>query len=93
MTEREIESIVSNVLRARFPGGQYTGAAVRFDTDFDGAPIIRVTARYQTRPDSRTEIVRTVHAIRDALLDRGEERFVYLTNDIADERQAHADVD
>ncbi len=93
MTEQEIEPIVSSVLTDRFPDGQYRGATVRFDTDFDGVPIIRVTARYGTRPGSRSELVRTVHAIRDALIDRGEDRFVFLDNDIIDERQSRADVD
>ncbi|MCJ2006861.1 hypothetical protein FV232_12285 [Methylobacterium sp. WL30] len=93
MTEREVENVVSSVLEHRFPGGQYKAAEVRFDTDFDGAPIIRVTARYNTRPASRAELVRTVHAIRDALIARGDDRFVFLSNDIADERQVHADVD
>ena len=93
MNEQDIESIVSEVLEKRFPGGRYKGADVRFDADFDGEPIIRVTAHYDTRPDSRIEMIRTVHPIRDALIARGDDRFVFMTHDIADERQAHADVD
>ncbi|WP_379003234.1 hypothetical protein [Methylobacterium iners] len=85
---------MSNVLRTRVPEAGFKGADVRSDIDFDGESIIRVTARYERRPQERREaLIGAVHDLRDALIAKGEERFVFLTNDVVSERQSQPDID
>jgi hypothetical protein len=94
MTDQEIQEVVSNVLRSRTPEAGFRGAEVRSDIDFDGESIIRVTARYERRPAERREaLIGAVHDLRDALIAKGEERFVFLTNDVVSERQSQPDID
>ena len=94
MTDQEIQEVVSNILRTRVPEAGFKGADVSSDIDFDGESIIRVTARYERRPQERRDVlIGAVHDLRDALIDRGEERFVFLTNDVASERQSLPDLD
>ncbi|MCJ2135733.1 hypothetical protein MKK69_17010 [Methylobacterium sp. J-026] len=94
MTDQQISEIVHDVLRNRVPAAQFLGADVWSDTDFDGDPIIRVTARYGHRPTAKPDpLIAAVHDLRSALLARGEDRFVFLSNDVADEQRVEEDVD
>lgn len=93
MTEAEIGGVVSQAVRRRFPAADQEGVDVRIFDDFDGDQVLRVTVHYKTRPAPRPEMVSIVHDIRDALIAKGEERFVLLTNDIMDERQTTPDTD
>ena len=94
MTDQEIQEVVSNVLRTRVPDAGFRGAEVRSDIDFDGESIIRVVARYERRPQERREVlIGAIHDLREALIAKGEERFVVLTNDVARERQPQPDID
>jgi hypothetical protein len=94
MTEQEISQIVHHVLCNRIPSAGFKGADVWSDTDFDGDPIIRVIARYEHRPNTKPDpLVTAVHDLRSALIERGENRFVFLDNEVADERRIEEDVD
>ena len=94
MTDQEVSQIVHHVLRDRVPAANFMGADVWSDTDFDGDPIIRVTARHGYRPDTKPDpLITAVHDLRSALIERGEDRFVFLTNEVADEQCIEEEVD
>jgi hypothetical protein len=93
MTDQQIEKTVSRILAERVPDAGFRGAEVRSDIDFDGESIIRVTARYDHRPAREDALIDVVHALRSELMKQGEERFVFLTNEIESERQHQMDLD
>ena len=94
MTDQEISQLVERVLANRVPNADFQGADVRSDVDFDGDSIIRVTARYARRPDERPDrLIDAVHDLRSALIQEGEDRFVFLTNDVESERRLEVDLD
>jgi len=94
MTDQEISLIIDRVLRDRLPAAGFRSADVWSDTDFDGDPIIRVTARYDHRPSMRPDpLITAVHDLRSALIERGESRLVFLDNEVADERRVEEDVE
>lgn len=94
MTDQEISQIVHSVLRDRLPTAGFRDADVWSDTDFDGDPIIRVTARYDHRPSTKPDpLVTAVHDLRSALIERGEGRLVFLDNEVADEQRVEEDVE
>ena len=94
MTDQEIQDVVVRVLRSRVPEAGFKGADVHSDTDFDGASIIRVTAHYERRPHAERDVlIGAVHDLRDALIARGEERYVFVTDDVETERQREPDID
>ncbi len=93
MTDQEIHGAVSRILGGVAPEAGFVGADVRSDIDFDGESIIRVTARYQRRPAVRDALIDVVHALREELMRRGENRFVFLTSEIESERQQQPDED
>lgn len=93
MDDREISDIVSKIVRARYPEAGFRGAEVRSDLDFDGEPIVRVTAAYERRPAPASALVGLTHDIRDALLSRGDDRFVFLENEIASEKEVDEEVE
>lgn len=87
MTDQQIAQIVSDVLKDRVPEAKFLRAEASSDKDFDGEPIIRITAYYVNRPNERPDaLTSAVHDIRSALISCGEERFVFLSNDIANEQ-------
>jgi hypothetical protein len=77
MTDDEIRKIVMKVLRREFKGLGFEDAEVYSEEDFDGASIIRVAAR-ATRPVPVARLTSALHELRSQLIDRGEERFVFL---------------
>lgn len=94
MTDQEITSLVSSILREHVPDAGFRGAEAISGVDFDGDPIIRVTAHYDRRPSSMPDpLLNSVHVLRSALIDKGEDRFILLTNDVAAERQSEGDID
>ena len=88
MTDGEINEVVTLVLRSRLNQFGFAQANVRSDIDFDGSPIIRVTARYDKEESvpSKT-LIDSVEDIRSRLLQRGEERFVFLDNEYPGEEE------
>lgn len=87
MTDDEIKKVVDEVLTERFGADNYIGADVFSDTDFDGSPVIRVLARWRHQTELKSRALALVHLIRERLLQRGEERFILLTNFYADTPQ------
>ncbi|MDP4021835.1 hypothetical protein Q8W71_04285 [Methylobacterium sp. NEAU 140] len=94
MTDQEITTIVSDLLRNRIPDAGFEGAEAISARDSDGDPVIRVIARYQRRPRIKPDpLLNSVHAIREKLLTLGEDRFILLKNDVLEERETDEDFD
>ena len=89
MTDQEITVVVSRIIADRVTEAGFRGAEA-----FDGDPIIRVTAHYERRPKAKPDpLIDVVHALRSALIAQGDDRFVFLTNDVAEERQVEEELD
>jgi hypothetical protein len=91
MTDDEINQIVSRVLHNKFP--DFEGSTVKSEIDFEGTPIIHVTARYrdpQVPSDSRVE---AIHDVRAELLQSGEERFLFLLSEYPEEETVEEDLE
>lgn len=94
MTDEEISGIVNQLLSKRLPEAGFKSATVVSERDYDGSDIIRVVASYKTRPvNTSKSLVGAVHDIRSALLERGDGRFVFLSNDVEAERQLEEEVE
>jgi hypothetical protein len=93
MTDTEIEKIVSEILRRHLKQFGFQGAEVHSEIDFDGSPIIRVRALYSDENAPTGAITRSLHDIRNELLDRGEERFVVLEGQYLGAKAVDEDVD
>ena len=84
MTDDEINAVASRVLAGDRSRSGFIGSQTATDLDFDGTPVIRVTARYETMPRPALPLD-AMHAIRAELLKIGETRDVFLTNEYRDE--------
>lgn len=83
MNDEEIAVVVNQVLVQSLSSKGFENADVKSETDFDGGSIIRVIAHYDGPELAPTETANALHQIRDALLEKGEERFVILQSDYA----------
>ena len=94
MTDQEISHLVSSILRDYVPDAGFKGAEATSDVDFQGDPVIRVVAHYDRRPTHTPDLLLdSVHVLRSALMEKGEERFILLKNDVAAEQQNDGDID
>jgi hypothetical protein len=93
MTDTEINEIVGGILRDRLKQFGFAQSDVRSESDFDGDPIIRVTARYENGRVPSDRLVDSLHAIRSELLSRGEERFVFLDSEYPGQEEADEDAE
>jgi hypothetical protein len=78
MTDEEINKIVSKLLRERLNEYGFVRSSVQSEEDFDGSSILRVTAYFKKEDVPSDRLTDALHEIRSKLLDRGEERFVFL---------------
>jgi hypothetical protein len=78
MTDDEINQIVSTLLRKRFADVGFERSTVASEEDFDGSSILRVTAHFKEGHVSSEQLIDALHEIRSELIDRGEDRFVFL---------------
>jgi hypothetical protein len=93
MTDAEINEIVSRILRARLEQFGFAQSRVNSESDFEGSPIIRVTARYENGRVPSNQLTDSLHAIRSELLRRGEERFVFLDSEYPGQEEADEDTE
>ncbi|HEY6430806.1 MAG TPA: hypothetical protein VIZ17_02395 [Acetobacteraceae bacterium] len=49
-SDRDLEGIVEQLLKERFPGAEVDRVAVDPDTDADGDPVLRITVVLSTAP-------------------------------------------
>ncbi len=81
MNDYEISKVVTEVLTKNLASQGFEKADVASEMDFDGSSIIRVKAHYGDAEVSSDEIIKSLHEIRDELIEKGEERFVILQSD------------
>jgi hypothetical protein len=93
MTEDEINRIVSKLLRERFKDFKFQRSTVQSEQDFDGSSILRVTAHFRKRDVPSDRLIDALHDIRAKLLDKGEERFVFLNSEFPEEQVVEEDVE
>ena len=89
MTDAEARVLAEPILAERFKRFGFRDVVVRAERDFDGESILRMTADVDKNVPARA-IIDTLDSVRQALLDHGEERFVFLSTktpqqDIVDE--------
>lgn len=88
MTDGEINEVVTRVLRNRLNQFGFASSQVRSDTDFDGSSIIRVIAQYEREGRVPSDkLIDSLEDIRSELIDRGEDRFVFLDNEYPGEHE------
>jgi ribosomal 50S subunit-associated protein YjgA (DUF615 family) len=90
----QVERIVSDIFKQRFANVGYLRSDVASDVDYDGSPIIRVTAHFAKAVTEFDAILASVNEIRTRLIQSGDERYVFLTPDYpgaADEKDDDAD--
>ena len=86
MNDQEIRATVVEILKMMAPDAEFEGADVTFESDWDGEPVISVRARFAHAPEDPSLLLDAGHRVRSALLAKGEDRFVFLAADVADER-------
>jgi hypothetical protein len=93
MTDDEINAVVSELLRERFKSFGFHGATVESQEDFDGSPIIRVTAHLKEGDVPSEKFTEALYDIRSKLIGRGEERFVFLDSMSPEDTAVDEDVE
>jgi hypothetical protein len=78
MTDDEINGIVSELLRKRFADIGFERSTVESEEDFDGSSILRITAHFKQGEVPSVRLINALHEIRSELINRGEDRFVFL---------------
>lgn len=90
MTDREVNQLVTRVLSERFRALDFTEAHTSSEIDFDGTPILRVTAIFSNRSAPRAHLI-AAQAISEALREQGEERFVFVSSRYHDDETEDED--
>ncbi|ORE92340.1 hypothetical protein [Aurantimonas sp. 22II-16-19i] len=78
LSEDEARRIAEPILRKYLQPFGYGGVSVSSEEDFDGAIVLRMSVNVERQVSGRA-MVDVVGAIREALLDRGDERFAFLS--------------
>ncbi len=78
LTRIEVDAIAKAVLSEKLSQDGFIGSDVWFEDDFDGEEIIRVKAKLEKHIDDVEKIMSSVSEIRLRLLDRDDDRFVFL---------------
>lgn len=93
MTDQEIAKVVKPLLQKHFKSYGLRASTIASAEDFDGGPIIRVTAHFRTDGPPYEKWESTLLDIRRELIAKGENRFVFLndTSDVAE--PADEDID
>ena len=78
MTNDQIKNLIMPLLREAWGQSGFSNATVESETDFDGNPIIRIVAEGVPEDISAERLLEAQHKIRSLLLERGDDRFVFL---------------
>jgi hypothetical protein len=89
----EIKKIAEDVLRTQLASSKILDCRVDAEEDFDGAEIVRVTAVSEIPVDDAWKRLAANTAIRDALLERGDNRYVFLDIEVSCDRPDDEDGD
>ncbi|MFO1101702.1 MAG: hypothetical protein U1E20_02220 [Methylocystis sp.] len=79
--DAEIQEIAAKILENRLAAQKFLSCDVKSEDDFDGVPVIRITAHILTPMKSITDKLNATIEIQDRLQERGEDRFVFLDID------------
>lgn len=77
LVQVEIEDVAEPIVAERFRDFGYRTLEIHEDRDYDGDPILRMTASVTTRVPA-TLVIDAMDAVGSALLANGEERLVFL---------------
>ena len=88
VTETEVKSIVSEVLTQRFADADLLRSDVELARDFDGEQIVRITALFDKKAATAVALFAASDEIRARLRKIGDERFVFIRQDIRDDQNA-----
>ena len=89
----EIQKIAERVLKTELASSNILGCRVNAEEYFDGAEIIRVTAISEIPVDAARRRLAANTAIRDELLQRGDDRYVFLDIEVSSEQPDDEDCD
>ncbi len=78
LSEADVKVIASSFLDERLRPYGYKHVTVEDEEDFDGSHILRMIARVGQHVPAR-QLIDTLAVIRTALLEKGEQRLVYLS--------------
>jgi hypothetical protein len=78
MDVTDVKQVVTGVLRERLAKNGYSNADVKFEEDFDGEEVIRVTVHLSEPVANADELYDSVGLIRKKLAQAGDDRFVFL---------------
>jgi ribosomal 50S subunit-associated protein YjgA (DUF615 family) len=100
VNNEETVRIVKDVLTERLSMQSLIDTQIDFVEDFDGEPIVRVTARLKEPIHESELLFQAADEIRDRLLSQGDKRFVFVQqassgfgrDDQADEESAEGDL-
>jgi ribosomal 50S subunit-associated protein YjgA (DUF615 family) len=100
VNNEETARIVRDVLTERLSAQSLIDTQIDFVEDFDGEPIVRVTARLKEPVHESELLFQAADEIRDRLLTQGDKRFVFVQqassdlgrDDQADEESAEGDL-
>ena len=81
MNMAQVKEVVAGVLSQRFSKNGYSSTDVLVEEDFDGEEIIRVTVHLERPLENTEELYESVGEIRERLQQKGDKRFVFLTQD------------
>ena len=81
ITDADVGRAVDSILRERLGSQGYQAAVVSSETDYEGEPIIRVTARFARAIEDTELLLGSVDAIRHVLIEKGDDRFVFLNQE------------
>ena len=89
LSDRDAKVLAEPLLERGFAQYGFRQVHVAAERDFDGASILRMTAEVKEQVPARS-IIDTLDAIRQALMESGDERFVFLStstneNDVVEE--------
>ncbi|MFV0280203.1 MAG: hypothetical protein ACK5JM_05510 [Rhodoblastus sp.] len=73
------QQIATEILSQRFGKENFLSADVVPDEDYSGAPILRVSAHFGKPLAEFEGLLDSVNAIRDRLIEEGDERYVLIT--------------
>jgi hypothetical protein len=101
VNNEETARIVRDVLTERLSAQTLIDTQIDFAEDFDGEPIVRVTARLKEPVQESELLFQAADEIRDCLLSQGDKRFVFVRqvssldpdrDEQADEESAEGDL-
>jgi hypothetical protein len=78
MTDDQISEIVCELLNHRFADIGFERSTVKSEEDFDGSSILRVIAHFKNGNLPANRLIDARHEIRSELIQRGDDRFVFL---------------